>query len=449
MGTKGTKRNVRRVIAAGVAVMASLAVLPVSPSGADPSEPQAAPSAVLSTNPVVDNDGPITVEVVSGNVSIGEQSLDLPACEPAKTCTVFPGTVTSTGRFVFPNDAITFPPVEISDIPGLSVTVKPVSSGFATGRIEPRTGAVSLAFTFSVQVNAPASFAGLIPAGCSLGPVTVAMTTGTSGSITGKSYVPGTGALTIVDGRFTIPAVPSTCGILGSIIEQYVGDLPLSAGQSTASFNVRVSPLIVGDGAPRPDAGFTDVRPWASFVDGVDWLKLTGITNGTSATTFSPDRPVTRAEIATFIWRLWDSPSAPRSCGFTDEADIPNSARQATCWLRSTKITESNPFRPKALVTRGQMAAMLHRAAGLVPPSPATPSFADVSGDASYADATRYLREFGISTGVGGGNSFAPESRVNRGQMAAFLYRLASRADAWNEELLPPTTVLFTVFRPV
>ena len=57
-----------------------------------------------------------------------------------------------------------------------------------------------------------------------------------------------------------------------------------------------------GSPTGSPDAGFTDVvKDWQTGA--VNWAANNGITVGTSATTFDPDRPITRAELALFIER--------------------------------------------------------------------------------------------------------------------------------------------------
>jgi hypothetical protein len=65
--------------------------------------------------------------------------------------------------------------------------------------------------------------------------------------------------------------------------------------------------------------------------------------------------------MAAFLWRAAGQPSAPLSCGFTDEATIPGYARQGACWLLAEGVTRNNPFEPGAVVTRAQMAAFLNR----------------------------------------------------------------------------------------
>lgn len=58
-------------------------------------------------------------------------------------------------------------------------------------------------------------------------------------------------------------------------------------------------------GAPTPNAPctFTDVAPAAGYAQAVAWAVESGITSGTSETTFSPDEPCTRGQIATFLYR--------------------------------------------------------------------------------------------------------------------------------------------------
>ncbi len=49
--------------------------------------------------------------------------------------------------------------------------------------------------------------------------------------------------------------------------------------------------------------GFTDVPADAAYAKAVSWAVSKGITNGTSATNFSPGDTCTRAQIVTFLYR--------------------------------------------------------------------------------------------------------------------------------------------------
>ncbi|MBQ9044478.1 MAG: S-layer homology domain-containing protein [Oscillospiraceae bacterium] len=52
-----------------------------------------------------------------------------------------------------------------------------------------------------------------------------------------------------------------------------------------------------------PENPFTDVPDGQYYTDPVLWAVSKNITQGTSATTFSPDNPCTRAQIVTFLYR--------------------------------------------------------------------------------------------------------------------------------------------------
>ena len=57
----------------------------------------------------------------------------------------------------------------------------------------------------------------------------------------------------------------------------------------------------------KPDAQasnpFGDVSTDAYYYDAVLWAVKMGVTTGTSAATFSPDKPCTRGQIVTFLYR--------------------------------------------------------------------------------------------------------------------------------------------------
>ena len=57
--------------------------------------------------------------------------------------------------------------------------------------------------------------------------------------------------------------------------------------------------------AAEPAQAFTDVSKQDYFYDAVNWAVANNVTNGTSATTFSPNSDCTRAEIVTFLYRAY------------------------------------------------------------------------------------------------------------------------------------------------
>ena len=52
----------------------------------------------------------------------------------------------------------------------------------------------------------------------------------------------------------------------------------------------------------------TYVEHYRYYADAVDWLLHRGITTGVGGNRFAPNDPVTRAQMATFLWRLAGSP---------------------------------------------------------------------------------------------------------------------------------------------
>ncbi len=185
---------------------------------------------------------------------------------------------------------------------------------------------------------------------------------------------------------------------------------------------------------------FTDVPFGAFFDDGVSWLSYYEITQGAGGPgRYSPTAVVNRGQMAAFMWRMMDEPAGPSSCGFTDEASIPVFARQGACWLLENGITTNNPYKPLDPVNRGQMAAFLWRLAG----EQAGPSSCGFTDEASIPGFARTGACWLLDNGITTNNPYNPLAPVNRGQMAAFLYRLASTPDAWDVE--PPSTVTFRV----
>ena len=52
-------------------------------------------------------------------------------------------------------------------------------------------------------------------------------------------------------------------------------------------------------------AEFSDVLADSYYANAVDWAVENGVTNGTSASTFSPNAGCTRAQIVTFLFRTY------------------------------------------------------------------------------------------------------------------------------------------------
>ena len=183
---------------------------------------------------------------------------------------------------------------------------------------------------------------------------------------------------------------------------------------------------LFGDAETQPSQkGFNDVKPGDYFYDAVNWAVEKGITTGASATTFSPNASCTRAQIVTFLWRASGSPEPKTaSNSFTDVAANAYYCK-AVLWAVENGITTGTSaatFSPDAPCTRAQGVTFLWRANGSKAASAAA-SFTDVASDAYYAPAVAWAAEQNVTGGVGNG-LFSPDTTCTRAQNVSMLYRL-------------------------
>ena len=168
---------------------------------------------------------------------------------------------------------------------------------------------------------------------------------------------------------------------------------------------------------------FRDVAQNAYYYDAVQWAVEKGITEGTSATTFSPDASCTRAQMVTFLWRAAGSPAPKSAANPFKDVSTNDYYYSAVLWAVENGITSgtsADTFAPNATVTRGQTVTFLYRAAGS--PAVSGGSFSDVAADAYYANAVAWASQHNITSGVGNGN-FAPNADCTRAQIVTLLYR--------------------------
>ncbi len=110
---------------------------------------------------------------------------------------------------------------------------------------------------------------------------------------------------------------------------------------------------------------FTDVDPDSYYYKAVLWAAEAGITRGTSDTTFSPDANVTRGQMVTFLARMAGvkDDAAGFSHSFTDVKDT-DFFSNAAAWAYTsgiTKGTSDTTFSPADNCLRGQMVTFLYR----------------------------------------------------------------------------------------
>ena len=194
---------------------------------------------------------------------------------------------------------------------------------------------------------------------------------------------------------------------------KYTFTMPASAVEVEVSFQEIVI---------EPDNPFTDVYESDYYYDAVLWAVENGVTNGTSATTFGPNMAVSRAQMVTFLWRAHGAPKATGTNPFTD-VSTSDYYYDAVLWAVANGVTNgtsATTFSPDMDVTRAQAVTFQWRAAGS--PVVSGSSFGDVATDAYYVNAVTWAVANGITNGTGG-NTFSPDVVVSRAQAVTFLYR--------------------------
>ncbi len=185
--------------------------------------------------------------------------------------------------------------------------------------------------------------------------------------------------------------------------------------------------------AQAAETGFTDVPENAWYASAVAWCRDKGLMGGTSATRFSPDRPMTRGMLASVLYRLAGSPAA----GENPFPDVEGRHAPAVAWAAEKGILNgyaSGRFGPDDPITREQLAAAFWRFAGS--PAAAAEDYADESAISSYAvQAVDWARSTGLMSGQADGR-FDPKAGATRAHMAKVLAsyagapRMASQVSA-------------------
>ena len=118
-------------------------------------------------------------------------------------------------------------------------------------------------------------------------------------------------------------------------------------------------------GSPEPKAlsSFADVTADAYYAKAVAWAVENGITNGTTDTTFGPDETCTRAHGVTILSRAAGTNTASGNSNFAD-VDVNAYYASAVKWAVDNGITNgisSSLFGPDSSCTRAQIVTFLYR----------------------------------------------------------------------------------------
>ncbi len=198
----------------------------------------------------------------------------------------------------------------------------------------------------------------------------------------------------------------------GSIQHEYVG-------MYTIPETIPVPPV-----EGEMDNPFTDVQESDYFYTPVMWAVGSGITSGTSATTFSPNAGATRAQTVTFLWTAVGrpAPSGGTENPFTD-VKATDYYYNAVMWAMENGVTagvSATKFGSDLVCTRAQTMTFLWRALGQ-PKGAGESGFSDVHQTDYFYEAVAWAVEQGVTSGTSA-TTFSPNAKCTRAQIVTFLY---------------------------
>lgn len=174
---------------------------------------------------------------------------------------------------------------------------------------------------------------------------------------------------------------------------------------------------------------YNDVTAGDWFTPDVIYVTLTGLMNGTGDG-FSPNNNINRAQLVTVLYRMAGQPEVTGENPFTD---VPDGQwyTDAVLWAAENNITDGTSettFSPNNPLTREQMATFLYRFADFETEEPIEitgdlSGYTDADLVADYAvNAMTWAVGEGVISGIGN-NTLAPDNTASRAQMATVLTR--------------------------
>ena len=212
-------------------------------------------------------------------------------------------------------------------------------------------------------------------------------------------------------------------------MKRYTQDYEITIDNASVNANIPVDKIPT---KPVPASPFKDVAADSFCYDAVLWAvnQDPQVTNGVTSDTFAPKKVCTRAEAVTFLYRAAGCPDVSDvEVNFTD---VKEGAfyYDAMLWAVKNGITNgttASTFSPNATVTRAQVVTFLYRANNSPDVSDVEVSFTDVTEGAYYYDAMLWAIDNGITNGTTG-STFSPDAGCNRGQIVTLLYRCYAEA---------------------
>ena len=204
-------------------------------------------------------------------------------------------------------------------------------------------------------------------------------------------------------------------------------------GSGTYTFTMPASKVTVQATFTQNQSGtlpFTDVKTGDWFYEAVQYVYDKGMMTGVSADRFAPASTTTRGMIVTILYRLENEPAVSGGSAFTD---VENGAwyADAVAWAAANDIvngTSATTFAPNSPITREQMATMLYRFAqykgmDVVTLQEHLTGYPDGDQVSDYAiPAMNWAVGQGLIAGMENG-TLVPQGSATRAQVATILMR--------------------------
>ena len=174
-----------------------------------------------------------------------------------------------------------------------------------------------------------------------------------------------------------------------------------------------------------PSAAFTDVEENVWYHDGIDFMVRNGYMNGVAADTFDVEGSLTRAQLVTILYRIAGEPETSAAIPFADVADG-QWYTKAIVWAAENGIVKGvneTTFAPNDPITREQIAVILYRYAHEENTEDGKlTSFPDAKDISGYAlEAMNWAVARGLINGSDG--KLLPQDTATRAQIAVILAR--------------------------
>lgn len=212
-----------------------------------------------------------------------------------------------------------------------------------------------------------------------------------------------------------------------------------SGGSKPSTSTPPTTPVVTPPVNPAPttpqtgaaSTPFSDVPGDAWYAKAVEYAYQHGLMSGTGGSSFSPERPATRGQLVSILYRLEGSPAVNGNLGFSDTAEDAYYA-DAVRWATQNSIVggyANGSFGPADPITTEQLCAFLYRYARFKGDL-TTAQMGFLSGFADQGEISDYAAEplaWAVGQGIVSGTDtglLMPKNKTTRAQTAMVLMQL-------------------------